>query len=222
MREILYSRQINSKHWERFQWTRYIQLHWEERRRQRNAATNDFPFPLKSSLRVCRRKTPHPTPFIYRGGRRERGGWRSERSNEEGPRGMNEHGWKNERQRERSKEMRRQRRTKNDRGKGGKTGGENRLMREIRWCFGISLSRIFFPFFFFFFSLSFFFSTRVSRLISRLLNYSSIFISLWVIFERDRDRLYVISNIYFLAFHYVNYTLVSLALISSQPRRSED
>lgn len=157
MREILYSRQINSKHWERFQWTRYIQLHWEERRRQRNAATNDFPFPLKSSLRVCRRKTPHPTPFIYRGGRRERGGWRSERSNEEGPRGMNEHGWKNERQRERSKEMRRQRRTKNDRGKGGKTGGENRLMREIRWCFGISLSRIFFPFFFFFFSLSFFF-----------------------------------------------------------------
>lgn len=118
-------------------------------RRQRNAATNDFPFPLKSSLRVCWRKTPLPTPFIYRGG--GRGGWRSERSNE-GLRGMNEHGWKNERH-ERSKEMRRQRRTKKDRGKGGKTGGENRLMREIRWCFGISLSRIVsFPSSFFFLS----------------------------------------------------------------------
>lgn len=196
MREILYSRQINSKHWERFQWTRYIQLHWEERRRQRNAATNDFPFPLKSSLRVCRRKTPHPTPFIYRGGRRERGGWRSERSNEEGPRGMNEYGWKNERQRERSKEMRRQRRTKNDRGKGGKTGGENRLMREIRWCFGISLSRIFFPFFFFFFSLSFFFSTRVSRLISRLLNYSDRYLSVCELFLNETGIDYMLFRIY--------------------------
>lgn len=109
-------------------------------RRQRNAASNDFPFPLKSSLRVCRRKTPLPTPFIYRGAREE----------VEGAKGGTK-GRRNGTRAERTKGTERNAATKADKERSRQRGGKparkpvdegNSMMP------GISLGLFFFFFFF--------------------------------------------------------------------------